>query len=283
MLVLLATLRATLACDPIQPGLYAEKPVGWTADGRYFAWKGAHVQGEEGDERPVFGVVDTRTDRTEVMSPASFEAWQKGHALSPPNASARCGEAELVARVEALGGFEPEVATLTDGALSLPYQGAERLMTLGVVQGGTEWIQVEIGSDWRLLGMAARPAWSPDCRLVAWVLAGYPPSDAATGPWLPDRTVVVRPAGPLIHIMAHGSAPQTVDPIYDALRGAGFAPHVGPKAMKDREATVVYTSGPAKAVAEKVAAAIPGGATVEPLTWATPADLVVAAGRSVTP
>jgi hypothetical protein len=286
--------RAATACGP-PPGLYGELPIGWTTDSRYFVFRATSVGDSEEDTR-VIGVIDTRTDQTEVMSEARFAKWKTDFPMAPPNGSVRCGGSELVAKPEDLGGSwfgaslpayregAPPKA-LTDGGLTLP-PGPPLVVTLGARSGDKTWVHAEFSTSSRMgwhADLTVRPVWSPDCRFVGWVLSGYRPSSAATGPWRPDRAALVGPVGPTIHIMAHRSAPEVVDPIADALRGAGFAPHVGAKALKDREATVVYTSGAAKAEAARIAAVIPGGATVEPLTWPTPADLVVAAGRTAAP
>jgi hypothetical protein len=64
----------------------------------------------------------------------------------------------------------------------------------------------------------------------------------------------------------------------DAIEGAGFAVTARGEAQKARPSTVVYCDDKHQAEAQKIAAAIPGGATVEKLSWKANGDVVVALG-----
>lgn len=251
------------------PGVAVSGVAGWSADGRWFAFTVTRHDGED-NATPGGGVLDTRTDAIEILDEDAFAAWKTAHPFARPRAGERCGAVSAIRRTEDLSGFSsagdiPEV----------------QLTTLGVEALGTAWIHAEYEG-----GSPPEPAWSPDCAHVAWTFVGRRMDYAdrrGVGPWSPSGAVLVRPAGPVVHIMAHKTARDTVDPVFEALTGAGFAPHIGPNALKDRPATVVYATRHARDVAQRVAAAVPGGATVEALDWPSPADIVVAAGTSARP
>jgi len=257
------------ACGEPEPGLYVEEEVGWTPDGAAYVVKGTEENGR--DRREVYAVFDTRTDSVKLLAPDAFEAFRQAYPLAHPTGSGACEGAVARVRFDNVGGH-PGVTLPTpkETATRLPPE-ASVVSFFEVERDGVVWPHGEwsAGSNYA----SVRWSWSPDCRFVAWVV-----DDLGSA-----SKVTVRPVGPIIHVMAHRSAPESVDPIVNALIGRGLSPHVGPKALKDREATVVYTSAASAEVAKTVAAAVPGGATVEPLSWTTPADIIVAAGRSAVP
>lgn len=68
--------------------------------------------------------------------------------------------------------------------------------------------------------------------------------------------------------------------VREAIEASGLPVVVVGDAKKARDKSVVYATKGAEKDAAKLAAAIPGGATVEPLTWKANGDLVVALGAS---
>lgn len=96
-----------------------------------------------------------------------------------------------------------------------------------------------------------------------------------------DTTLaVVALGGTTVEILAPKGASSGLGAVRAALTKAGYAiVHTAP-AKKERPASVVYAAKGQDAAAKAVAALVPGGATVEPLTWASDADVVVAVGGS---
>lgn len=137
-------------------------------------------------------------------------------------------------------------------------------------------------------GGTLTPYWSRDGRALAWVVS---PDEA------PQPSVELFAAfGPAIELLADPTLarwPASITGRSGLVRQArldekmavtllaqGFnVVRVG-KAQKARVKSVVYTAKPFLAKAKKLAQALPGGATVEPLTWKTPCDIVIALGTS---
>ncbi len=284
------------------------EPLGWTADGRYFAYRAEQWSNDAARAR-LISVVDVHTDHVtffveglddtedadEAMlatwrAYATAEQWAAWSAANPttlPAQKATCGDARLVFEVAHLGGYAapPAAGEPWDGSATRLAARDEAWATMGVERDGQRWTHIELNANQGgFTVVTASASWSPDCKFVAWVLAGYAPGRSdrwRVPPYNPSSAVVVSPAGPLIHIMAHRTASHVAEPLRAALDAAGFAPHIGPRARGDRDATVVYARSASRPLAERVAAAVPGGATVDVLNWPTPADVIVAAGRSV--
>ena len=125
----------------------------------------------------------------------------------------------------------------------------------------------------------ATPYWEPSGHRVLFVL-----QEAVTktmrGPAGGDVQYVIVPCGPRVQVVATKDVEAATGKIVDAVEKAGpTVVEVGP-AKQARAATVIYATDAYKAAAEKLAAAIPGGATVDKLTWKPKADIVVAVGAS---
>lgn len=268
MLIWLAT-STSLACGEPSPGLHAQKAVGWTTDSRYFVFEYELIT-LDGDSKQLTGALDTLTDK---IAPISLAEWRAEHPLAPLDAGASCGSASIVRSVEELGGFSGPrgVWRSGDGVVGSMW------LTLGAASGGARWVHAELDN---VFSLNVHHAWSPDCRQVGWILGGYEPRGSAIGPYRPRSSVLVGKVGPSIHVMAHPNARDAVDPLVRAASQAGFSPHIGPAALQDRDKTVIYTAAASRADAERLSKVIPGGASIEALTWSTPADIVVAAGRS---
>jgi hypothetical protein len=128
--------------------------------------------------------------------------------------------------------------------------------------------------------------WSPDRRRIAWFMSIVQAKPNGQGDFeIYHRGLVgFAPAeGPRIEIVSRGIPAQTIDRTLAAIEKAGFAPTLVGEAEELRKKTVVYAAGEWAEQAKRVAAAVPGGATVEPLSWKPPYDMVVALGASANP
>jgi hypothetical protein len=131
---------------------------------------------------------------------------------------------------------------------------------------------------------AAKGIWqaypSPDSAHVAWVFSGKEDLGSDQSQDI-DEVWISGDGSFAVEILGLMDAKDTALPrVVKALTEAGFPPAKTGKAVKPRKASVVYTAKGAEAKAKAVAAAIPGGATVEPLTWKSDCDVVVAVGDS---
>jgi hypothetical protein len=121
--------------------------------------------------------------------------------------------------------------------------------------------------------------WSPDGRYVLWIVGttdwmGMDGSSRVT-------LLVGGGGGPRTQILAAADVLEKVTPgVTKAAEASGLTVVFTGKAKKARDTTVVYAAKGFEEVAAKAAAAMPGGATVEPLSWEAGADVVIAAGRS---
>src|SRR5262249_33644906 len=94
-------------------------------------------------------------------------------------------------------------------------------------------------------------------------------------------TVVTGSAGPRVRLVADKSLlGKAAEAAALALEAKGFGPGFIGKAMKARDASVVYFADGFEAQAKEAAAALPGGGTTEKLTWPAAAELVVALGKT---
>ena len=273
MMLLLALASAPVwACSAEDvappPGVEVSGAVGWSADSQYFVFECRRYD-DEGASKPCYGVVDTATDRTTVHDDDGLAALTSTLGLVDGPETQTCGAATRVHTQEDLTGFTEAGHT--------PWS-FDHLTTLGVQVDGRVWVHAEG------LGVGSPVSqWAVDCSRIAWWTPGMRMDATGAGVWQRSTALLVMPAGPVVHVMAHNSAENTAQRVFDALRAAGFPAHIGPHALKDREVSVVYASGAARQVARGVALAIPGGARVEPLDWVSAADIVVATGRSVVP
>src|SRR5207245_1905749 len=86
-------------------------------------------------------------------------------------------------------------------------------------------------------------------------------------------------APPVIELRTYDAMPPaSLDKVKKALTAAGLTTLREAKATAVRDTSVVYAAKGAEAVAKQVAASVPGGATVEPLTWKSDAAVIVALG-----
>jgi hypothetical protein len=272
MIVLVtAATMAAFACSAEDwtppPGVEMQEAEGWTDDGRWFAFTVFHYD-DDGETRQGGGVVDTQTDEIQIFEAKPYDDWKTAHPLKAGSTAATCGSNELVSLREDLGGLEEALG-----------EGGEFWNTLSLRARGRDWVVQEAGT------ISPQHTWSPNCSHIAWTRRGNRLNAHKSDGVLPYQrigTITVRAAGPVVHIMAHKDAEETVAPLLAHLSKEAWAPHVGPNALKDRDATVLYATDEAMETAASMAATIPGGATVELMTWPSPGDIIVAAGRSVT-
>jgi hypothetical protein len=254
------------------------KALGWTADERFFAYRVTReAVDQQADPRngpfatirgSFFAVVDVvkgqqtlyrdtlknvdESDLTDNQSSglpalkAMFAEWKRMPAKAAFNAW-------LTTHKLSPGSEAARCGEATASMVSLP--GGETVV--GVARDEVTWKHHERG--------VSKPSWSPACHYVAWVTT---------------TEVLVFPSGPLVEVLAHPKVQAAVEPTLKALAAGGYGATARDPAQKERAKSVVYTWGGARDAAEKVAALVPGGATVEPITWVTPADIVVALGSS---
>ena len=314
------TLAAAVAlpCAALAQSSETFKLRGWTADGFHFVYEdwiaiAPHPDAmQEVMDARVALVVDARTGvetryaleviRSEDEPPElkkaldavnvqdkEFDAWQRANPTrcrfgrtSPDGAAT----AEVTSTLKALKGkwkgdafvygFEGEDSTAVDfGSANLK---------LAVSRGGASWPSRTYSPRAGFAGQApagtVRACWSPTGKRVAWILH----STLKTMRDAPFTTFVIGPAGgPRIELRAHKSVlDKLLAPVAAALEQAGFVPTASRQADEARPKSIVYTTAQAAEMAAKVALAVPGGATVEPITWKSPsADIIVAIGASV--
>jgi hypothetical protein len=284
-------------------------PLGWTAKGDWFVSQLDQSNGGAGGtsvgsvsvvvwspsgEQLTFGLRDYNDDKVTVDEDGAkkLAAWLKAHPLKAgqPTKVSPDGKVstELTAKAATVkgwdaknGGFEFEGSLIEcpDGVAAMGGCGVNPgVLTALLVSGGTKRPAATFALQSR--GGRVKPFWSPDGSHVAWLLDAAPANPFSGDPGY--FQVVISGDGSLaIELVADVSLLRTVAPkVSKALQGAGFYPARIGKAVKKREGTVVYTAKGSEAVAKKIAGAIPGGASVEALTWKTDCEVVVAVGAS---
>ena len=130
---------------------------------------------------------------------------------------------------------------------------------------------------------------SPDGRHVAWVVSQEESHPTGQGDFdvnQDDHAVIAAiggggaAAGPRVMMVRKGVPDAAVAAATDALTKAGYAVARTDPGDDARDKTIVYAAKGFEADAQKIAAAIHGGATVQPLTWKPGYDLVVALGAT---
>jgi hypothetical protein len=239
-----------------------EAPLGWSKDGAFFAT----------NTEDQFAAIDARTGkRTTFNDRADFEKWTAAHPLKEDvaesgfDAAHGHGPASPDGKVK----LNCPTATFNEGAWS---NGGAFQCTLA--RGDTR-LPLRRGAFSGRLEIF----WSPDGRRVAWHH-----SDQKCTPSMGDFAcdfvndiVIDRTVGPRLSVVAFGDDAAALGKALDALEKAGFVPtQVGP-AKKARDTTAVYAAKGMDAEAKRVAAVF--GVKVEPLTWKSDADVVVALGK----
>lgn len=304
-LAALALLAPTLALAQVEV-------LGWSKDSAWFALQRSVDNGGAGGtsagsvavqvvgavtaEKQEFHLKDFGDDKGEVVDAkgtAAFEAWRRAHPLTQatPARASKDGRAsaELTAKDAAVTGWSNDGGGFAfDGALiECPDDGSANMGGCGVKPATlTAWLTVagkkRPAATFTVAGRNGKvtPYWSPDGSRVAWVLEASAPNPFSGDP----MKVLVEFSGNgsmAVELLADEALLKQIAPkVASALRKAGFPPARSGKAVKPREKSVVYAASGSEAVAKQVAAAVPGGATVEPLSWKTDCDVVVAVGKS---
>ncbi|MBN2801250.1 MAG: hypothetical protein JXX28_19070 [Deltaproteobacteria bacterium] len=134
-------------------------------------------------------------------------------------------------------------------------------------------------SAWSMSATAtARPSFSHDGRRVA-VLFQTDGAVTMRGAIHGNLDVMLFDAAPLTSILAPQSLPASATQAAKAALAGMGALQTGP-AKAARERSVVYYAEGFKPQAEAMAAKVPGGATVEAISWEAPQHVVVALGTS---
>jgi len=125
--------------------------------------------------------------------------------------------------------------------------------------------------------------WSADGRRIAWAW-GQDGWASTRGLFPGEDHVALMPTGIWIQVLANADIADAVLPkLATQLEQRGYAPKVKGASQKHRDTSVIYAAEGFESQAAQIAALVPGGATVAPLTWKTQAQLVVAVGASGAP
>jgi hypothetical protein len=301
MMFLLPLLAAVTTIE-LQSGA---KLLGWTADGHHLVWtqtltaygdiademEEAKVEGtaslavvhdiQRGD-RTVFVLKQQGKTRTllagyrTVGSATAFEAWKKQHPITrTPGRRGKAGTANVGVKLD-----EGEAPTWKGEALRWTVESAATV-TLSTTCGkhtNRERFEQEMGAMY-LPAWTATPIWAPTGRHVVFLLEE---AQARTMRGLDGGSVklVLVACGPRVEVVAPAGLEASSGRLADAVEQAGYAVTSIGAAKQKRSATVIYAPAAHTGDAAKLAKAIPGGATVEKLTWKPKADIVIAVGES---
>ncbi|TNE85335.1 MAG: hypothetical protein EP330_26115 [Deltaproteobacteria bacterium] len=234
-----------------------------------------HSPGESPSTCYVRNAADAKAFGAEHFGkPAELAAWTKAH-VTRPGSSAKTVDGRTLA-IDTTD--TPTDPTETGWTIT----GEASALTATLSRGGETWtatldpaLTSAFGRD-RVVSVS----WAPSHRWMAlffedkggWHMRGpVPPS---VHPVVLDTTLVT--------VMAHASVDERVTTqASGVLRSkAGLHFQRMQPAKKARDATVVYYADGYQALAEAVVLVLPQGGTVEPLTWESHSDLIVALGVS---
>jgi hypothetical protein len=222
---------------------------------------------------------------------AAWEAWQKANALAPaaPAQSSPDGQAKL--EVLFRGGAKgngwnaaehrydyqgEDIGCPDDGIAHAGGCGAKPgSVVFTLVSGGKR--RTAAGFDLRGNTARVQPFWSPDGAHVVFLASQDFRSDVGT---TEDSTAIARRDTPSFEVLTADAASASTKAVLTGLQKVDAWPVRVGKAVKARAASAIYASKGNEAAAKALAAVIPGGATVEPLSWKSDCDLVVAVGSS---
>jgi LytR cell envelope-related transcriptional attenuator len=316
----LLALGLVLSTSAAQARYYpTHKLLGWTADGVYFAYvaipedvgepDGISGHGEGSAQLAV--VLDGRTglvhDRfllalsgaptpeeakrlKALPNKAAFEAWKAAHPLSCATA-VTSPDGKAKADIQLKG--KDVKGKWHKNQYQYSFEGEDPMaeekratFTLSVTRDGktvpsASWgVSSPMASAGAGLSGSIGLCWAPNGRRVLWSLKREPGMMRDEG----DHQLVVGGAGgPRIQLVADKSIlEQAAEAVGAALDQAGFTP-TSAKASNEktaRAASVVYAAAGYEDAAKQVALAVPGGATVAPLDWKAPFDVIVGIGQT---
>jgi hypothetical protein len=262
-------LWATLSWANDLPGIVGELK-GTTKDGRFLVWEGSDGNDEENDTRTV--VEDLTTGDQVVYWPTS-----EPKQLGPPELKKWLATHPLVAVVS--GRNSPDKKRVADVALDLstgswsddtfeadPQSGFH----LVVAHDG---LKEEVGLAYT--GDSVNVSWTADGKHTLWVVyrRGHMVRDPGS-----SNLIIGTDGTTSVAVVAPREQLKTAQKVAEALSRAGFDVGSVAPAMKPRDKSVVFSDAAHTDLATKLAAAVPGGATVEKLTWRSNFDLVVSLG-----
>jgi hypothetical protein len=254
----------------------------WSKDGRYFVVSNNEMS--EFGEPVTVTVYDARTgtvDTTFTLAPdvgadessgpkgddAALDKWKAAHGLVEAKAAEESpdGKGKVVVEKVFKGGKGAWSGDTWRSTLE-----AHAVMT--VVRDGRKVVSARWGSVY--WGLDAH--FDPTGRRVAWEVSSSRPMfrspstyEYRFGPASPPR----------IQLMAvKAILPEVVKVVGLKLEQAGYVAALSLPAKSERSDSEVFAAKGFEDVAQKVAAAIPGGAKVSALSWKADADVVVAAG-----
>jgi hypothetical protein len=243
----------------IEVGGY-ELKAGWTADG-YFGF----APGSED-----CGVWQATTGRVQRLDPEEYEAFITRHKLvvTKPSRTSPDGKAKAEVKLTAQTG-EGE---WKGGTYKPPSQSSAEF---SVERDGKSTPSLR----WYSGAADLETYWSPDGKYVAWVVR---PSTWEGMDGSKTWSIGVGTGGtPRVQLLADKAIlAKAVPAVTDAIVAAGFTPTWSGPALKARDGTVVYAADGYDEAAKKAAEAVPGGATVDKLSWKADAELVIAIGKS---
>jgi len=309
---MLALLPLLTVASTIDPGAGA-KLLGWTADGHALVWTSTVEtalpprEDDESmnmeldpDERVSLAIVhDVRhgTDQVFVLAykalggkrttgtlkkkyasagtAAAFTRWKQAHPLTR---TAGKNHAKGVANVT-LQGTE-KAARWKGSSISWEVTDQVTVTTSTTCSGVTNKTSEESAMGGMYVPTwTATPIWDPTGHRVVFAL-DEAIAKTMRGPDGGRSQYIVMACGPRVEVVAPRGREAASDKVADALEKVGYTVvSIGP-ARARRPATIVYTDPSHAALAAKVAAAVPGGATVDKLTWKPQADIVIAVGDS---
>jgi hypothetical protein len=279
--------------------------LGWTRDSRFLAYRQTTtcrgMGGDDGDggdagvsfisgPRDVEAVVvEARSGAVEkfdleiAAKPAAgakgFAKWRSAHPLAPVQERAVSPDGGRTWLLTGKSGRDLS-KVFEDG--SLEGLEEETPVSLDIRARGKLWS----GEGWTPADCMGNPEgtafgrWSPDSMYVAW-FAEVGTCTYTGGCGEQHFDVHVSRAGPSIQVLADRALlPEALAGARSALERDGYSLISTGVAQDHRVKSVVYARKGMEEAGRNVAAAIPGGATVEPLTWNAPYDLVVALGTA---
>jgi hypothetical protein len=210
---------------------------------------------------------------------AAFAAWKKAHALVKKSGKAS-GAAKLTLEVT-LTGTDPDDKPAWQGdtlGWSVMNQATVKLATACGKDTQADSFEQNMGAMYSP-SWSATPFWEPTGHRVV-VVMEEAVAKTMRGPDGGRLQYVIMPCGVRVDVVAPKGMEQATGPIADLVDKAGFTASIG-VAKAHRAATVIYADAAHTELAKKLAAAIPGGATVDKLDWKPNAEIVVALGDSV--
>jgi hypothetical protein len=215
-----------------------------------------------------------------------FEAWKKAHPVSGEAASVN-GERRAIVEVKpgsarwrkGTARFEPDERAGVCDASGKCTPGPSVFYSIG-----------DASNAWPIFSTPMHQSaggYQPGRVEVFWSADGKRAAFVTNWGWvMPENPghgeVLFAPAtGPRLELVADAKfSDAAAMAAMRALDAAGIVVLRRGKAKVERELSVVYAAKGAEDFAAKVAAAVPGGASVEPLTWKADAEVVLALGAS---